>query len=97
MVNIWIPGSAREAAPPRFECRICNDRFVDERAFESHVLKCDKAHENELHEYVEFRKEFMEMPDPEWEAFNRSLRQKGIDPMTQFRKKPKSVKRSNES
>ncbi len=81
-LNIWVPPSADEK--PRFQCRICNDAFVTDDAYVTHVLKCQRVHENELHEFVEWHNEEHAMPDPEWEAYNRALRQKGLDPMVQF-------------
>lgn len=98
-MELWIPESAKDTQPARFICRICNDRFVVWRAFEQHVIKCSKVHENELHEFAAYHQKIaQDIPDPEWEAYNLGLRNQGIDPDVQFNRGRKSnIRRASES
>lgn len=95
-MDLWIPPSARNSAPTRFTCRICDDKFVDSGAYEAHVIRCSNVHENELHEYVQWRNEWLAPPDPEWAAYNEDLQKRGIDPDKQFGR-PKGSKPLRES
>ena len=94
-MEIILPRGYGDTEKPKFQCRICNDRFHTDDAYTTHVLKCSRMHENELHEFVEWHNEEHAMPDPDWHAYNRSLRQRGIDPDTQFNRKGKKPLRES--
>lgn len=95
-IDIWIPESARET--PKFQCRICNDRFVELNSYERHVLKCSRAHETELAEAAEWHEWFHQAPDPEWETYNENYRRQGIDPNVQYsRNRRSNIRRARES
>lgn len=80
----------------KFQCRLCDERFVTWQAMEAHCLRCAIDKEQEIYNASLDRQDLNSIPDIEWEQFNRRLRQQGIDPMTQYRKR-KSMKRSGES
>lgn len=97
-MDLWIPSSARDTQPAKYQCRICNGKFVEFRAFESHVITCSKVHENELADASAWHSEFHEHPDPEWHQYNEDLRQAGLDPNIQFsRNRKTNIRRASES
>lgn len=89
---LWTP----DDTPARFTCRICEQRFITLGAYEGHVVRCARTHEEDLEHFCDWWRAEQAMPDPEWEAYNRALRQRGIDPMVQFGRR-KSPKRLSES
>ena len=96
-MEIWIPDRARDAERPKFVCRICDDRFYTFSAMEAHCIRCAIDHETEIHNAPLDRQDLNSVPDPEWAAYNRHLEQQGLDPMIQYSRPRKSVKRIRES
>lgn len=97
MVSIWIPDRARDEMRPKFTCRLCDERFHTFEAMEAHCLRCAIDKEQEIYNASLDRQDLNSVPDPEWMAYNRHLMQQGLDPMIQYSRPRKSVKRIRES
>lgn len=94
--DIWTPDSAQHR--PRFQCRICKDRFETDTVYEQHVVACGREHEHDLYELAQEKKRYHAAPDPEWEKYNLGLIAQGIDPDVQFsRLRKRGIRRASES
>src|SRR6476469_8933549 len=93
--QIWTPENLKAKPLPKFRCKICDDGFHTLPAYESHVLKCWDEHEDTLVEIIEEHRDpvWYGPMDPEWEAYNAALRNAGVNPEIQYRRRKDSAKK----
>lgn len=98
---LWIPDSARPLElTPAYFCRVCKAEFTERERFqyEKHVMRCGEEHHDKLMEERQRLREWNKPVDPEWQAYNRGLEERGIDPLEQYNPKYKtSARRLRES
>lgn len=96
--GIWLPPKLNDEPKP-LKCRICQQRFARDSQLIAHIERCYSRIENEVREVVaEHKQGHMDVPDPEWEAYNQALRAAGRDPMEQYNRGRKSnIRRAGES